>query len=167
MREVTIWQEAIERFEQQAPGAVMAHLALDRALPANWIDEVFQTHRQRQYPRELLFSSVVELMLLVTLGLRPSLHVAARKMAERLRVSLAALYAQVQRTEPVVLRALVQGSAEHLLRLAKRMNPRQQTQNRPGERLRRPSPRSHARLHCMRPQTGRREKTLKGMGLNT
>ena len=49
----------------------MAHLALDRALPASWIDEVFQAHRSRQYPRELLFSSVVELMLLVTLGLRP------------------------------------------------------------------------------------------------
>lgn len=46
----------------------MAHLALDRALPASWIDEMFQAHRQRQYPRELLFSSVVELMLLVTLG---------------------------------------------------------------------------------------------------
>ena len=92
----------------------MAHLALDRALPLNWIDEVFQAHRQRQYPRELLFSSVVELMLLVTLGLRPSLHAAARTMAQRLPVSLAALYAKVQRTEPAVLRALVQGSAQRL-----------------------------------------------------
>lgn len=82
----------------------MAHLALDRALAASWIDEVFQAHRQRQYPRELLFSSVVELMLLVTLGLRPSLHAAARKLGERLPVSLAALYAKVQRTEPAVLR---------------------------------------------------------------
>jgi IS4 transposase len=63
-------------------------------------------------PRELLFSSVVELMLLVTPGLRPSLHAAARKMAEQLPVSLAALHAKVQRTEPAVLRALVQGSAE-------------------------------------------------------
>lgn len=95
----------------------MAHLALDRALPARWIDEVFEAHRQRQYPRELLFSSVVELMLLVTLGLRPSLHAAARKMAQRLPVSLAALYAKVQRTEPAVLRALVQGSAERLVPL--------------------------------------------------
>ena len=63
-----IWQEVIERFEQQAPGAVTAHLALDQALPASGIDEVFQAHRQRQYPRELLFSSVVELMLLGDAG---------------------------------------------------------------------------------------------------
>jgi len=112
-----MWQEVLERFEKQAPGAMMAHLALEQALPASWIDEVFQAHRSRQYSRELLFSSVVELMLLVTLGLRPSLHAAARKMAERLPVSLAALYAKLQRTEPAVLRALVQGSAERLLAL--------------------------------------------------
>lgn len=115
MREHKIWQEVLERFEQQAPSAVMTHLALDQALPSSWIDEVFLAHRQRQYPCELLFSSVVELMLLVTLGLRPSLHVC--KLADRLPVSLAALYAKVQRTEPAVLRALVQGSAERLLPL--------------------------------------------------
>ena len=91
----------------------MARMALDRALPAQWIDEVFDEHRQRQYPRELLFSTVVELMSLVTLGLRPSLHAAAREM-ENLPVSLAALYDKVNRTEPAVLRALVQGSAQRL-----------------------------------------------------
>lgn len=111
----------------------MAHLALDQALPACWIDEVFQAHRQRQYPRELLFSSVVELMLLVTLGLRPSLHAAARKMAQRLPVSLAALYAKVQRTEPAVLRALVQGSAQRLAPLVDGLSKRQSL---PGWQLR-------------------------------
>jgi hypothetical protein len=59
-------------------------LALGNALPAQWIDAVFQEQRQRQYPRELLFSTVVELITLVTLGLRPSLHAAARKMDEHL-----------------------------------------------------------------------------------
>lgn len=109
-----MWQVVVERYEQQAPSAVMARLALDRALPADWIDEVFEQNRQRQYPRELLFSSIVELMSLVTLGLRPSLHAAARKMADRMPVSLAALYAKVKRTEPALLRALVRGSAERL-----------------------------------------------------
>ena len=97
---------------------MMAHLALQRALPAQWIDEVFQVSRKRQYPRELLFSSVVELMMLVTLGLRPSLHAAARRMREHLPVSMAALYAKVKRTEPAVLRALVQGSAQRLAPVA-------------------------------------------------
>lgn len=81
MRALKIWQKIIERFEQQAPGAVMAHPALDRRSISN----------------------------------ASAAAVPARKMAERLPVSLAELYAKVQRTEPVVLRALVQGSAERLV----------------------------------------------------
>lgn len=113
-----MWQAVVERFERHAPASVMARLALERALPAEWIDEVFDQHRQRQYPRELLFSTVVELMTLVTLGLRPSLHAAARQMDQQLPVSLAALYDKVNRTEPAILRALVQGSAQRLAPVA-------------------------------------------------
>ena len=72
-----MWQAVVERFEQHAPACMMARLALEQALPAAWVDEVFEANRQRQYPRELMFSTIVELMTLVTLGLRPSLHAAA------------------------------------------------------------------------------------------
>ena len=108
-----MWSEVLERFEQHAPVGVMARVALEQALPTGWIDQVFEASRQRQYPRDLMMSTVVELMMLVSLGLRPSLHAAARKM-EQLPVSLAALYDKVNRTEPAVLRALVQGSATRL-----------------------------------------------------
>ena len=93
----------MKRFEQQAPVCVMARLALQRAIAPQWIDEVFAEHRQRQYPRELLFSTVVELMTLVSLGLSPSLHAAATQ-TKPLPVSLAALYEKVNRTEPAILR---------------------------------------------------------------
>ena len=95
----------------------MARTALEHALPAGWIDEVFDEHRQRQYSRELLFSTVIELVTLVCLGLRPSLHAAARAMPT-LPVTLAALYDKVNRTEPAILRALVRGSAERLAPVA-------------------------------------------------
>lgn len=65
-------------------------------MPAAWIDEVFEANRQRQCPRKLLFSTVVELLSLVSLSLQPSLHAAQRKM-EHLPVSLAALYDKVKR----------------------------------------------------------------------
>ena len=94
-----MWKAVIERFERHAPASVMARLALEHALPAQWVDEVFEAHRQRQYQRELMFSSIVELMTLVTLGMRPSLHAAARQH-EGLAVSLAALYDKVNRSEP-------------------------------------------------------------------
>jgi IS4 transposase len=109
----TIWTSVLERFEQHAPASVMARVALEHALPSEWIDAVFEEHRQRQYSRELLFSTVVELVTLVSLGLRPSLHAAARNL-ETLPVSLGALYDKVNRTEPAILRALVRGSAERL-----------------------------------------------------
>ncbi len=75
-----IWTSVVERFEQHAPASMMARIALEHALPARWIDEVFDEHRQRQYSRELLFSTVVELVTLVSLGLRPSLHSIRRAL---------------------------------------------------------------------------------------
>jgi IS4 transposase len=109
----------LKRFSEQAPVAVMARLGMQRAIGADWINQVFEEHSETQYTRELLFSTVVELMSLVALGLRPSLHAAAQKMAD-LPVSLTALYDKVNRVEPNVVQALVRGSAE---RLAPVMSP--------------------------------------------
>lgn len=108
-----MWTEVLARFEKKAPASVMTKLVLEQAIAAEWVDQVFEEHRQRQYPRELLFSTIVELMSLVSQGLRPSLHAAARQMDD-LPVSLAALYDKVSRTEPALLRALVTGSAQRL-----------------------------------------------------
>lgn len=108
-----LWSAFIELFEKYAPTSLMARTAVEHALLAGWVDEVFEQHRQRQYTRELLFSTVVRLMMLVALGLRSSLHAAARE-AEDPTVSLPALYDKVNRTEPALLRALVRGSAARL-----------------------------------------------------
>ena len=96
-QENEIWEAVIERFEQQTPASVMARMVLEEALPAKWIDEVFEAHRGQQYARKLMLSTVVELMTLVTLGLRPSLHAAARQ-SKSLPVSVAALYEKVRGT---------------------------------------------------------------------
>ena len=106
----------LARFIEASPVAVLAQLALQRALRAEWVDAVFEAHAEQQYTRELLFSTVVELMTLVAVGLRPSLHAAAREALSEgtLGVSLQALYAKVNHSEPAVLRALVQESATQL-----------------------------------------------------
>lgn len=103
----------LKRFVEQAPVAVMARLGMQRAIGADWVNEVFERHSDTQYTRELLFSTVVDLMSLVALGLRPSLHAAAQK-AQDLPVSITALYDKVNRVEPAVVQALVRGSAERL-----------------------------------------------------
>ncbi|HYO74361.1 MAG TPA: IS4 family transposase [Archangium sp.] len=112
--------EILERFTQRSPVTVMVRRTLEHALSSKWIDEVFEAQRDKQYTRELLFSSVVDLMGLVALGLRPSLHAAAQSSPD-LTVSLAALYDKVNRTEPQVVRALVQGSAERLVPVVRPM----------------------------------------------
>jgi hypothetical protein len=60
-----VWPVVLARFEQHAPVSVMARTTLEHALSPDWIDAVFEAERQRQYSRELLFSTVVELMTLV------------------------------------------------------------------------------------------------------
>ncbi len=103
----------VERFLELSPISVMARLGLQRALDPAWIDELFEQERETQYTRELLFSTTVEIMSLVAVGLRPSVHAAA-KASPALPVSITALYDKLSRTEPGLVRALVQGSAQRL-----------------------------------------------------
>jgi hypothetical protein len=114
----------VARLAKQNPVTVMARLALQRALPPEWIDEMFEQQRGTQYIRELQFSTTVELMAVVAMGLRPSLHAAAQA-AKDLPVSVQALYDKVRRTAPSLVRALVQGSAA---RLAQVLQPLHQAQ---------------------------------------
>ena len=53
-----IRNSALEHFEQRTPTSVIARVALEHALPSKWTDPVFEEHRQRQYSRELLLSTV-------------------------------------------------------------------------------------------------------------
>jgi IS4 transposase len=102
----------IARFAEQSPLTVMARLTVQRVLDPTWLDELFETERQRQYTRELLFSSVIDLMAEVALGLKPSVYAAAR--GRHLPVSLTAVYDKINRTDPEVVRALVRSGAERL-----------------------------------------------------
>ena len=103
----------VERFVKHSPISVMAQLGLELVLEPEWVDELFEKHRGRQYQRELLFSTTVDIVALVALGMRPSVHAAARAR-EDLGVSLSALYEKLNHTEPALGRALVEQSAKRL-----------------------------------------------------
>ena len=94
-----------ERFVAGTPIAVMAQLGFERVLDPAWMDEVFDEYRGRQYERELLFSTVVDIVALVALGLQPSVHAAARSR-EELHVSLSSLYDKLNHTAPALGRAV-------------------------------------------------------------
>jgi IS4 transposase len=118
-----IANEVLRRFAQQSPMTMMAQLGLDRALDAKWIDEMFEKESKTQYTRELLFSTTVEAMSLVAMGLRPSVHAAAQSM--ELPVSIQALYGKLRNTETEVVRKLVSGSANRLVGAVQELTKKQ------------------------------------------
>lgn len=94
-----VMEAVVERCARQGPVTVMARLALQRALEPAWVDAMFERECGAQYTRELLFSTVVELMSMVVAGLQPSVHAAAQA-CEDLPVSIQALYDKIRHTEP-------------------------------------------------------------------
>ena len=104
-----------QRFLKDGPLCVMARAALEYALPPQSLDSLFRRTAQRQYTRELLFSSVVELMALVVCRMHRSVHAAYQARKETLHVSITALYDKLDLMEPEVSSALVPFSAQRLL----------------------------------------------------
>lgn len=117
-----VMDAVVERFAKKSPITLMARLALQRALEPAWIDALFEQHRQSQYTGELLFSTTVDLMSVVAVGMRPSVH-AAFQAAPNIPVSVQAVYDKIKRTSPGLVRALVRGSAERLSAVAESMLP--------------------------------------------
>jgi hypothetical protein len=98
-------------FVKERPICVMARAVLERLLDAQRLDDLFARTAERQYTRELLFSSLVHLMSEVVLGVNPTVHAAYQAQKETLGVSTTALYNKLDRVETGVSVALVRDSA--------------------------------------------------------
>jgi Transposase DDE domain len=96
---------------KERPICVMARAVLERLLDASRLDALFARTAQQQYTRELLFSSLVQLMSEVVLGVHPTVHAAYQANKEVLGVSTTALYNKLDRVETGVAAALVRDSA--------------------------------------------------------
>ncbi len=110
----------VERFKNRAPITVMIRAALENALSATRLDKLFENHANRQRNRELLFSSVCDLMGLVALRIHPSPHAAFQAQAEELSVTVKALYDKLQRMEPNLSRQLVRDTAGRMDQVVRR-----------------------------------------------
>ena len=96
-----------ESFINQSPLSVMARATVEHAFSASALDDLFERERSRGYTRELLFSSVVELMALVTLGKAPNVKAAFQQVRERVPVSLKSVYDKLAHIELAVSRGVV------------------------------------------------------------
>jgi Transposase DDE domain len=103
---------AFTPFIEQRPIGVMARAIVERFFEPDRLDELFRQTATEQYQRELLFSSVVELMQSVVLGAEPSVYAAFRKRRHAIPVTDDSIYNKLKGMELGVSAALVRDSAE-------------------------------------------------------
>jgi hypothetical protein len=117
---------AFQTFIERSPICVMAHAVLENLFQPERLDELFERTAQRQYKRTLLFSSVVELMHSVVLGVEPAVYAAYRKRRHALKVSDQAVYDKLDVMELGLSAALVEDSAQQAVAVIDALAARRQ-----------------------------------------
>jgi Transposase DDE domain len=106
--------DIFERFVEQTPLTVMVRAIMERIFATEQLEQLFDDTAERQYTRELLFSSVVGIMSLVVCGIYPSVGAAYKAFEKVVGVSKVSLYAKINGLEPKLSQALVRYSSEQL-----------------------------------------------------
>jgi hypothetical protein len=114
--------DIFERFLQEAPISVMFRALLERALDPDELNRLFEQTTSSQYTRELLFSSVVDLMSLVVCGVKPSVRSAYLASLGAISASLTAVSEKLKGIEPGVCRGLVRDTAGRLQPLVRQLD---------------------------------------------
>lgn len=102
-----VLSEVMERFVRESPVSVMSRVLLENFFAPAKLDRLFEAAAKEQYTRELLFSTVVDLMSLVVCRVHPSVHAAYIARKKQMPVTVRALYDKLNRVEPETSRALV------------------------------------------------------------
>lgn len=111
--------EILQKFAEKSPITVMVRGLLEHLLDAKKIDRWFDTVRQVQYTKEILFSSIVSLMLQVVCKIRPSVHSAYRD--SEIGASVVAVYDKLKGIETTTSQALVRqvaSESESIIKMA-------------------------------------------------
>ena len=111
-----------ERFVQHSPVSVMARGLMERVFAPEKLDALFEATAQVQYTRELLFSSLVDLMSLVVCAVYPSVNAAYRAKAKELGVSRTAVYAKLNGIELALSAAMVRETANEMASIIEGMD---------------------------------------------
>jgi Transposase DDE domain len=103
-----------DRFVTYSPLSVMARGLLEHALVPKELDALFERTAERQYTRELLFSTTVDLMSLVVTGIRPTVHAGFQALKDRIPVSVTSVYNKLDGIEPLLSAELVRHTTAKL-----------------------------------------------------
>ena len=116
-----LFTDLFDRFADESPICVMARGLMERALTPQRLNVLFEKTAQCQYTRELVFSTVVDVMALVVCRVRPSVNAAYKARKEAIGVTVDALYDKLACLEPEVSAALVRHTAARLEPIIRQM----------------------------------------------
>ena len=108
----------LQRFIDQAPIPVMVRALLERVLTPERLNGVFESVVEKQYTRELLFSSLFELMSLVVMKVFPTINAAYRKNKKEIGVSITSVYNKLNGLETGISAGLVRETGKELGKIA-------------------------------------------------
>ncbi len=92
-------KKMFEHMAKRCPLPAMVRSLLEKVFSAQQVNALFEAQAEKQYTKELLFSTLVELMSLVVFKIRPSVHAAHQAEAEQIRVSVQAVYDKLKGVE--------------------------------------------------------------------
>ena len=106
-----VFGEVFERFVRACPACVMHRALMENIFAPAKVDAIFHQAAVAQYERELLFSTLVDLVGQVVCRSSKSVHAAYVRQRDRISVSVRALYDKLSHVEIGTSRALVQHTA--------------------------------------------------------
>jgi hypothetical protein len=112
--------EILQKFSEKTPSTVMVRVLLEQLLNPEKLDQWFEVTRQAQYTRDILFSSLVGLMLQIVCKTQASVHAAYRHA--NIAASIVAVYAKLKGIELTTSQALVRYIAREAQALIVTMN---------------------------------------------
>ena len=106
-----MFSKVLQRFMEKSPVPVIVQVLLERVLSPEKLNAWFERTAVEQYTRELLFSTVFELMNLVVFKTFPSVNAAYQENGEQIGVSIASVYNKLNGIEAGSSAALVRDTA--------------------------------------------------------
>ena len=114
-------------FVEKSPISVMARGMLERVLNPDQLNQWFDTTAKEQYTKDLLFSTIFDLMSQVVRGSQPSIHAAFQSSVEDVGVSITSVYNKLNGIEADTSAELVRYAAGQvepiMLKLLGKMHP--------------------------------------------
>jgi len=108
-------------FVEKSPLSVMSRGMIERMLNPEQLNKWFDSTAKVQYTKDLLFSTLFDIMSLVVFGSYPSVHAAYQASKEDISVSIISIYNKLNGIEPEISALLVRYAVEQAEPIIKKL----------------------------------------------